>query len=94
MFKEANIASKFKPVKALVSISEDLGLENAVHIYATLGNEMIYFDNYQINDYHGVSLEQSVHYKNLKKSYLNGALQSQNSQIKVFGMKNTLIRIN
>lgn len=85
---ESALSSRYKPVRLFGSLEETITLSNVLSIYASLGNEMVYFDNYQPNRYFAVSEQESVYYQNLKKLYLNGRLQSPDSQLKsIYGLR-------
>ena len=79
VYRESSVVSNYKPVVVLGKTPIYF-----VEIRSTLGNETVYFDNFQPNRYFGLFKEQSDFYKNTKRLYLSGALQSQNSSLYSF----------
>lgn len=82
--KENAVVSRFNPIRILASLEDEFTFSSAIVIYATVGNEMAFFDNFQPNRYFAVSEDESRYYENVKKLYLNGKLQSPDSELKTF----------
>ena len=78
-YKEMPVISKYKPVE--LTAETDGG---RIKILSVMGNGVVGFDNDEVNRYYKIDRQESDEFYNLKRTYLNGGLQSDKTPINSF----------
>ena len=82
---ETPVASKFKPIEVLLGVTdEDIDRIRRVMVRSPLGNDVVFFNNKEVDQHMDVEYEESEAYKTIKGMYLAGALDSPDSPIDSF----------
>ena len=83
-FIENPLASRYKPFVVGGASIVDNGTLERFELFASYGNETIFFNNEEINKYNNLRMIRSRQYETVKDFYLNGGLNSDVSPIDSF----------
>ena len=83
-FTENPVSSRYKPFVVGGASIIDGGTIERFEAVSSYGNETIFFNNEEINKYHGLRVLRSEQYNTLKDFYLNGGLDADGSPIDSF----------
>ena len=83
-YTEVAVVSKFKPLRLVGEVTSRKGKKNKVALDFTMGNDVAFFDNKEINDYYETKFDNNALYETITDMYLDGELSSDASPFERF----------